>query len=498
MVGVFQTVPPCSSSILGCRLCVGVKRLNRMLLVVFMAALVLAPSAQLISALPELTVEIEQNYYISGDIVAITGIASADATLEITIKHAYVQVFTAKVVADSSGGYRALYTLPSTALNGLYTITATSGSLTSDTVFVVTTDSISEIARRQIETAEQSRAMSERTIHEITGLGNLVPAEAASDLASGVKATLEAKALYTKGEYAASAEAAQLAMNKFRIAMTLAIRNAKNGYEYTASPSEVLSRKVEMLSDEVEKLSAVIANLGESGEDVAAIDALIESARTSLGSAVTKINNGDVSEAAGALAAAQIGLQDAKQILKPLVVGLREGLMEQFKNHLKARLSASIGDLDKLRDQVQVVNMNAAAQRLGYANGLITRAEMRLSEGMFDEALSDLEAASKEFGLGLRDVDKGSLSQGLMQVNVIRCQIQVQQGISERLRRQGQDVSALDSHILELEKLVEDGMGMMIRGDASGANGLFDNTQQGGQYYGGGPGNGDAKGGGGR
>lgn len=483
MERVFQKFHPSSSSILKLRLRVGVKQLNRMLLVVFVAAMLIAPSAQLVSASSELTVEIGQHWYNAGDTVTITGVAPAGTIISITVKHANELIYTGDVVADITSEYEAQYILPLTSLNGFYTATATGASITSKAVFVVTIDSIAMMVRQQIETAEQSKIMSDKILHELTSLGNTVPTEATLNMAKGSEALQESIALHTEGKYAASAEAAKLAMNQFARAITLTIRNAKNEYEYKPNQSEVLANKIEQLVDQVEKLSTVIANL-EKGEDITEIEGLIGSAKTSLELAATKIDEEKFIEATTAIAAAQKDLQDVKQLLQPQLMECRHGLMEQYKNRLKERVTVSTVDLEQLGDQIQASNMNAAMQRFGEVNGLILRAETRLKERFDEDALTDLEDASNRFRQSFSELGDNELSQGLMRLDMIRCQIQVQQGIAERLRKQGMNSSTVDSQIQELQNLVDEGMRRMMHGDASGANGLFQDAEQSGHYYG--------------
>ncbi len=110
--------------------------------------------------------------------------------------------------ADSTGVYESTYTLPSDAALGVYKVAATSGDLSSEAFFTVTTSSIGEIARQLIESAEGSQALAGGTMREIIALGYIVPAAANSEMAQGQEAVADAKSLHAQGLYGASAEAA--------------------------------------------------------------------------------------------------------------------------------------------------------------------------------------------------------------------------------------------------------------------------------------------------
>jgi hypothetical protein len=121
-------------------------------------------------------------------------------------------------------------------------------------------------------------------------------------------------------------------------------------------------------------------------------------------------------------------------------------------------------------------------ERFGAANGFIHRAETSLKEGLDDDALSDLEEANNEYNNGLSDVDNNGYSQSMKQMNTIRAQIQVLQQLEETLKSQGQDTSAVEAKIQELQALLDEGLGMMQNGNANGANDLFKDNQGGGDH----------------
>lgn len=497
MEQVFQKRPPCSSSKHWAMRITGVKRMRVSLLVAFVASLLMLPVAQVAYG-EALTVQTGEDYYSVGSVVPVKGTAAADAAVDIIIRVNSIQIFEDEVKANSTGGYELNYTLPSNATLGIYTINVISGTSFSEASFTVTTSSIGEIARQLIESAKGSQALAGGTLRDIIALGYNVSPTVNSEMTQGQDAITEANSLSAKGIYAESAEAAQGAMNHFRNALVLALGETE-GYEYTPSQRETLTYRLEMLVDKLSQASALVSNLSQDDLNLPTLTSLLESAESSLTLASSKIGEGSYDEAAQALAASQKDIQDAMQIIKSNLNQYRRGLVTQFAGRLRERINSSRTDLDQLSNQIQVSYMYTATQRLGEANGLNTRAENRLQEGLDEDAISGLNEASSRFHLGLSELGNDDLSQGLIQLDLIRCQIQAEEGVAVRLRLRGQDASALASQIQDLQGLVVEGLRRMRMGDYSGAIGLFGGAAQGGQYYGSGQGGGGSgQGGGGK
>jgi type VI protein secretion system component VasK len=134
--------------------------------------------------------------------------------------------------------------------------------------------------------------------------------------------------------------------------------------------------------------------------------------------------------------------------------------------------------MNNLKEKLMNTNMNTVMNRLGVANGLIKRAETRITSGQDDDAMGDLEEATNELNACLNEVEDSGYSQGMRQTNTIRAQIQVLQELAETLKEQGKDTSAVDAKIQELQALLDEGMGMMQNGNAGGANKLFEDAEK--------------------
>jgi len=466
--------------------------MNRKLMVVLAVALLLVPAVPFISASATLTVQIGPKYYNAGDAVAITGTAAANATVQIDVTYNSASVFSANAVANSAGAYTATYTIPAGSSTGVYTITATSGTESDDTVFMVTSVSTSEMATQLIESAEKSQTLAEETIQGIIALNYTMPAAVNSSMTQGANAIADAKAFYAQGLYVAAAEAAQRAMNHFKNAMTLAIRAGRPEDFHHDDENETLTHQIEMLGDEVERISEVLDNISDS-QNVTAIQMLVQSAEASLTLASTYVEAGNYTEAATAAKSARDDLRDAMQQLQALLKDVRKGLMERFKERLRERINATETELDELGGNI--MNATNARHRFGLARGFINRAEQQIANGTDDDALNDLEEATNEYAHGLCDIDNNGYSQGMKQTNTIRAQIQVLEELLAKMKEQGQDTSAVEAKIAELQALLDEGMGMMQNGKVDDANDLFEGHRGGSEHgMGGGMDHGQGKG----
>ncbi len=461
--------------------------MNRKLVVALAVALLLVPAIPMALASQTLTVKITQKYYNAGDTVEITGTAPADATVEIDVSTGSDSVHSDEVTADSDGSYEATYELPDDAEVGVYTITVTVDDETDDAVFMVTTVSVDDLAEQLIDSAEASKELAEETIQAIIDDGYTVPSSVNSSMTQGEEALQNAKGFYDAGQYVASAEAAQRAMIHFKNAMTQAIRSGRIE-DTVEDDNETLTDQIEKLSDYAERLTEVLENIDDESLNVTEIEGLVDSAQDSLGAATVHVEAGEYEEAAVDIKDARTSLHDAMQLLKNTFKEVRKGLMEEFKDKLRARMNATEDDLDELNDCIDEQNMTSARRRFGNANGLLNRSEEELRDGQDDDALDDLEEASEEFEDGLDDLDDDGYSSGMKNANQIRAQIQVLEELAEQMEEDGQDASAVYAKIAELQALLDEGMGMMKNGNANGANDLFEDEQ-------GGHGNGGGKGG---
>lgn len=447
-------------------------------MVALAAALLLVPLAPLGLATVGLTVQIGAKYYNAGDTVKIRGTAPANASVHVGVNATAGSVFTATVTANSTGAYATSYALPAAAPIGIYRVIVKSGNNTVNAVFMVTSVSTKDMAQQLIDLAEMSRVLAEETIQSIKAQNVTLPPAVNNSITHGLEALARAKTLLAEGNNVAAAEAAQSAMNHFKNAMSLALRTTKVEEDEEEHRVESLQHQVERLTTEVERFETVLSNLNDAGQNVTAIRAKVDEAKPHLANATTLIGQGNYTEAATELKAAKDDLQQAMQLLKPMLKEVRKGLMEKFKLNLKARINSVEDDLDKIKDHLMGSSMSAAMSRIGNANGLLKRSENSTNAGDDDDAVTDLDNASEELDNGIASVDGNGYAYGMGQLNMIRAQIQVLQEMADKLTQQGKDATELLTKIQELQATLDQGLSQMQGGNVNGANDTFQGAEQ--------------------
>ncbi|MDP2900949.1 MAG: hypothetical protein Q8O47_08270 [Candidatus Bathyarchaeota archaeon] len=450
---------------------------RKKLMVALAVALLLVPVAPLALA-ANLTVETGSKYYNAGETVKIKGTATANAIVHVGVNATAGSVFTANVTTNSTGAYATAYTLPIAAPIGIYTVIAKSGNSTADTIFMMSSVSTEDMAQQLIDIAEMSRVLAEETIQSIRTQNVTLPPAVNNSITHGIDAIARAKAFLAEGKNVAAAEAAQSAMKHFKNAMSLALRTANVEEDVEEHRRESLQHQVERLTREVERIEVVLGNLVEAGENVTAIQVILNGMKPHLTNATALIGQGNYTAAETEIKAAKDDLRQATQLLKPLYKEVRKGLMEKYKLNLKARIDSAEDDIGKLKDYLNEAGFSAAMARIGNANGFLKRFENRLKDGDDDDAVNDLEDASEELDDGIAEVDTDGYSYGMGQLNKIRAQIQVLQEMADLLTAQGKDATELLNKIQELQATLDQGLSQMQGGNIDDANDTFRGSEQ--------------------
>jgi hypothetical protein len=455
--------------------------MNRKLIVVLAAVLLLMPVAPLALGSAALTIETGSKYFNPGNTIKMTGTAPNNVTLHLNVTYSSTTIFSTSVVANTSGVYSVSYMLSASAPIGIYSVKATAGNLEASTVFMVTTVSTAEMAQQMISAAEKSQTLAYQTIRAIVDAGYSVPSTVNSTMKLGTEILADASTLYAKANYVAASEAAQRAMALFKNAMTLAIRVGRVE-EHDDDLNATLKYQIERLQKESARLQKVVTSLANAGNNVTNIQSKITAASASIAVASGQLKASNYTQAQMSIQDAKGYIQDAMHLLKDLYKGIRRSLMLEYKNHMWERLNAIRGDLGKLNTYITSGNLMAAFKNFGSVESYIRNCEKKMDDGNDDDALSDLESASTEFNNGIGALDSNGYSTGVRNTNAIRAQIQALEQYEASLRRRGKDTNDVENEITRLQALLDEGMGMMQRGKVNDANNVFKARGHGGGH----------------
>ncbi len=452
---------------------------KKIMVAFFMVAL-LAPMIPLSIAATALTVQTNSKFYNRGEEVTITGTAIAGSTYQIELKHGVTTLPPLTPIADAAGAFTTKYTLSTSAELGVWTVTVTSGTNKAITMFFVTTVKTDEMAKQMIDIAKNSGKIASDTIKSLTGV--TLPASVQTNMDEGDSAIVRANVLLTEGKDIAALEAAQRVMIHYKNALSIALRAAKVG-EVAEDREQALKNQIDRLLREAKILEELVTKVDpETDETLSGITLEINSARTALTGATSLIEQEKYDEALIKIKEARVDLKDAMDLLKPILHDIRKGLMDKFKLHLRERVEAAESDVGKMKGFLSGTKMSEALNRFGRAKGLVNRAENMLKNGLDDDAFEDLDKASQELGEGITAVDGNGFSQGMMRTNQIRAQIQILKEMAEQYQRKGKDASDILAKIVELQSSLDDGLGMMAKGEINSANGFFDKAKNDGWF----------------
>jgi tetratricopeptide (TPR) repeat protein len=272
-------------------------------------------------------------------------------------------------------------------------------------------------------------------------------------------------------------------MVHYKNALSIALRAGKVE-EAIEDKEKALENWIERLTREAERLIDVVDRLDEESEDdFEIIRAKIASAEAALDDASDLCENEEYDEALIKVKEARDTLKEVMDLIKPILKEVRKGMLEQFKLHLRERIEALEVDVGKMKNFLSGTKMSEALSRFGRAKGLINQAENRLRNSQDDEALDDLDEASQELDDGIDEFDDGYV-QGLRGTNQIRAQVQILEQMAEQYQRKGKDASEILGKIEELEGVLDEGLALLFKGQAFGANGILDRLRRNGWFDG--------------
>ncbi len=424
---------------------------GKIIIIGVVAALLLLPAMPNALAAGTITIETSSKYYKPGDPVTISGTASANIDVYITVNDTQGVVLPLiKVTADSIGKYTTSFTLASNAYVGVYRAKANDLKNKATTNFTVSNITPTDLANNLIKLTEDAQARTEKLFQEmVTQKVTLIP-EAQKDHDQGVTELGNAKTLLSQGHPWEALAAARNAMIHFRDAIRDAWRSAKVDKVETQT-ADGLSAAIQRGQDVADKLGIAIETLAKDGKDVTAAKADLADAKTQLDAATASVKANNLAEAEKQVDAAKADLQKVIEDLKPLSSTLaHEGILK-FLNSAEARTDNLEAQLRKLRNSDNGARIDAAIARLELAKSKINKAIASLANGKDADALKALQSARGDVNAGIGNVDSGKSSANLSNINMLQAKIQFLQRTEEQMKKWGMDTKAIQSQIDALQ-----------------------------------------------
>jgi len=456
--------------------------MSRKVFVALVAALLLAPAIPMGLAAAILTIKLDSRYYNAGGSITITGSSTAADNTPVTLVSTLPGMETIGTTKVTGGTYGKSFQIPSTAAVGLYTVTASvmiaGVTSTATTDFIVTSISISGVTTQFIQLAQSAKTIAQETLSSLKAAGKTVPSLAQTNLDDGIKALDKATSVQTTDPKMAIQQA-RLALVHFRNAIAIATRADKAQEKQEENRAILLTQQADRLQTLITKIEDSIAQVNQQtyASDISAIETQLSPAKTLITDAKVLIKAGSLDDAAAKLKTAGQDVQQALALYKGLVGKIRSAMLGDFKFHLKERLSAAEEDLKKMQPNLSLGAFNSAMASLGNAKGMVGKADDHEKAGRGDDEVNDLDEASQAVNVGLGGVGN-AYGKGLMQVNLLRAQINVLQVMANQVIRKGGSATDIKAKIAQLQSLLDEAVGNLQGGNPDLANSLVDQARQ--------------------
>ncbi len=276
-----------------------------------MMLLAIAPTALALNktsvAAGGFTVVTGSNYYRPGETVSLTGTARVNATVSVSVENVQGVVYTGSATPNADGTYSLSFALAADAYQGEYEARATDGTNEAETVFVVSTISLQDLAQGELALVEDAKARCEAFFDRIEAANTTVSVSATRHYDKGVAMLGEAQTLLSEGKPWEALKAEYSAMAEFKKAM----RIDSDDEQEVDDVEDDFVEEVGDVNRMVQKLNATLVDLEASGENVTAIRATLASAKARIDNATSLFDAGRIDDAKNELESAENALSQA-------------------------------------------------------------------------------------------------------------------------------------------------------------------------------------------
>ena len=443
---------------------------KKAILTLLVAAMLLAGVVPAFAA-AGLTVKTDLKYYTPGSTVAITGTAPAGVKVNIQINVTKTPVHTVATTATSDGKFTDSYTIPGNAAAAMYRVKVTTEDEKATASFYVLLVSTKEMAETLIGLADKAEKLARATIDKLAEQEFTIPQAAEDQYNLGATALSEANSKLGDGDPVGSIGSANKAMIHFRNAMVIAWRSTRVE-DFAEHASQALDNRLERLTEMLEKTKDAVSSLTADDETASIMDKLDE-VEDDIAEASNLLAESKVDEAAKKLTEAEKTLREALALIRRLLPKAKWPLMARFRENIQSRLDDCRNNLNRISGKLGKNYLEKAQTRLVLAFGAMANANQMIRNNMAEGAMEALQEASENLNEGITEVN-GDYGRALGELNRMRAGAWCLRGTEALIRKWGQDPTAVQGRIDELEKKIDDATALVIAGKVEDAFKLFD------------------------
>ena len=411
------------------------------------------------------TVGVEETAYEPGDSVEIYGNAGSLANVSITVFDGYAYILELNVTADEDGEYEVEFDLPEDAVNGTYTVTASTDGETLHAYFYVMVQDPEELAETLISQAEDGRDSVEDLLEELEEGGIDATPEANESYTQGVLALGAAQAHFDDGNYTEAGDYAYEAIQLFGDAFKqlwdlIPVEPTDEGDEDDGdgADAESLAAAIDRAFAYWERLNATVLRLEGEGYNVTLILKVLDETYDHLVAASEELLAGNHTGAVEEFRSARTVLGRIQGYIQSKVEEHKTRQAEQFMEQFQRRIQSINGTIERLRESLQE---NVTSRVRGVITATMNRLQQLrrkiaagLSEADLEEALEDLEEAVEDIEEGVETLGE-RYSANIKSMNQVEAKIRVLNKTAERLARKGEDVAGFQSQMADAEGYLE-------------------------------------------
>ncbi len=451
---------------------------------IFIIAIIISPNLTIVRG-QTLTLAAFVVDYEPGADVTITGTATAEANLTLTVIFNSTTLYEVNFTAAGDGNYTEDYEIPGNATDGVYTVTVSDGggSVTAD--FTVADNSMMELAESLIEQAEDAEDNVEDAFDDLEDEGIEVPPEANSSYLQGIEYLSLATENFDQGNYTGASEDAFEAIQLFgdafeRVQDLIPVEpdddDGDDGDGEDGSP-ERLATAIERAYVYWEKLNETVTRLDGEGFNVTRVVEALEGVKGNLDAASAYQEEGNHTAAVRAFRDARSSLGRIHGFIESNLKERKEKQTEKFLEQFQRRVDKITGVLEGLQDNLE----EGKTQRVQAVLRSTAQKLLRLSDSLGGEDLEDIidemEDAVDELEEGINELNGKGLSNQIKSANRFDATIESLNNTLQRLSEAGIETSELEEKLSEAPDLLAQVEETVRAGDKEAAEDLIDELE---------------------
>ena len=280
-----------------------------------------------------------------------------------------------------------------------------------------------------------------------------IPEAARDEYSLGVEALNETRELISSGDYQAAAQVARGALNHFGDAY----RIFREHIQATEEPEETdeptfnetergLKVAIERAYMYLGRLNATVVSLKGEGYDVSAVLEMLRKAWTYMVEAEAQIEEGELRNAARALATARETLGQSNGLMNSTVKAYKERRVQHFMAQVQNNIRNINGTIERLQTSLEAGRTNQVRAVLSTVEMKVQGLQERLTSGNLDVSLDELHAAVNSINEGLNELD-GETATQIRAMNMVEAKMQVLNASAVRISQRYANYSDVQGEV---------------------------------------------------